>query len=180
MYQAEVTPCLFLTVTVLRGRNISKGYLKDLVDTPDPYVKIYIKKAPNAHRQTRYINNDKNPEWNETFTFLLPNDLSGITAEFTLMDSNYTSDENMDSCKFELSELSIGETITKTFDFVETSQVDVEFQTELRCESDLRLEKHSAIKKMTFVKQESRRFFNPSVNYCKNTKKKLDHTLLMR
>ena len=39
------------------------------------------------------------------------------------MDSNYTSDENMDSYKFELSELSIGETITKTFDFVEVSNI---------------------------------------------------------
>ena len=57
-----------------------------LVDTPDPYVKVYIAVAPEARRQTKYIRNNKCPEWNETFSFLLPT--YGATAD---VEVNFTN-----------------------------------------------------------------------------------------
>lgn len=41
------------------------------VDTPDPYVEIFIPTAPESRRRTKHIDNDINPKWNETFHFIL-------------------------------------------------------------------------------------------------------------
>ncbi|XP_076823546.1 cytosolic phospholipase A2-like [Clavelina lepadiformis] len=156
MFQAEVTPCIQLTVRVISGRNITTGHI---FRTTDPYIKIYIKESPDARRQTRYINNNKNPEWNETFTYFLPKDLSGIMAEFTLMDSNYGSDGVMGKVKFDVSSLIAGETVTKTFDFDGTSQVEIEFKTEERFESDLRLGTSLCDKEESFRKTRKEKIF---------------------
>lgn len=42
-----------------------------VVDTPDPYVELFIPNAPESRKKTRHIDNDINPEWNETFEFIL-------------------------------------------------------------------------------------------------------------
>jgi Ca2+-dependent lipid-binding protein len=41
------------------------------VDTPDPYVVLMVEGAPNCYQRTQAIDNDINPEWNETFKFYL-------------------------------------------------------------------------------------------------------------
>ncbi|XP_076822439.1 cytosolic phospholipase A2-like isoform X2 [Clavelina lepadiformis] len=161
MYQAEVTPCVKLTVEVVRGRNIAKDLdCRKPACKPDPYVKIYIRDSPGAHRQTRRIKNSRNPEWKETFTFWLAHDLSEALAEITLMDSNTLINESMGSVNFELSSLNTNETVTKTFDFNETSQVEIEFTTENRCQSDLRLGKSLCNKEESFRKERKQKIFN--------------------
>ena len=45
------------------------------VDTPDPYVKLYIKTAPNGKRKTKVCNNSANPIWEEVFHFYLDRDM---------------------------------------------------------------------------------------------------------
>lgn len=42
-----------------------------VVDTPDPYVELFIPTAPESRKRTRHIDNDINPEWNENFEFIL-------------------------------------------------------------------------------------------------------------
>lgn len=42
-----------------------------IVDTPDPYVELFIPTAPESRKRTRHIDNDINPEWNESFEFIL-------------------------------------------------------------------------------------------------------------
>lgn len=42
-----------------------------VVDTPDPYVELFIPTTPESRKKTRHIDNDINPEWNETFEFIL-------------------------------------------------------------------------------------------------------------
>uniref|UniRef100_A0A8C3A5R6 Phospholipase A2 n=1 Tax=Cyclopterus lumpus TaxID=8103 RepID=A0A8C3A5R6_CYCLU len=59
------------TVTVARAENVTKGALGDLLDTPDPYVELFIPTAPESRKRTKHIDNDINPKWNETFTFIL-------------------------------------------------------------------------------------------------------------
>lgn len=41
------------------------------VDTPDPYVELFIPTAPESRKKTKHIDNNINPKWNETFTFIL-------------------------------------------------------------------------------------------------------------
>lgn len=41
------------------------------VDTPDPYVELLIPTAPESRKKTKHIDNDINPKWNETFSFIL-------------------------------------------------------------------------------------------------------------
>ena len=52
-----------------------------LVDTPDPYVKLLIKTAPNGKKQTTVKSNTANPIWDETFQFLLEPDLENILGK---------------------------------------------------------------------------------------------------
>lgn len=42
-----------------------------VVDTPDPYVELFISTTPDSRKRTRHFNNDINPVWNETFEFIL-------------------------------------------------------------------------------------------------------------
>lgn len=41
------------------------------VDTPDPYVELFIPTAPESRKRTKHIDNNINPKWNETFNFIL-------------------------------------------------------------------------------------------------------------
>lgn len=41
------------------------------VDTPDPYLILRIKTAPEGRRRTKTKDNEVNPVWNEEFTFFL-------------------------------------------------------------------------------------------------------------
>lgn len=45
--------------------------LLSIVDTPDPYVELFISSTPDSRKRTRHFNNDINPVWNETFEFIL-------------------------------------------------------------------------------------------------------------
>ncbi|TSN30254.1 Cytosolic phospholipase A2 [Bagarius yarrelli] len=60
-----------LKVKVIRAENVTKGALGDLLDTPDPYVELFIPTAPESRKRTQHIDNDINPEWNECFEFIL-------------------------------------------------------------------------------------------------------------
>ena len=59
-------------------------FLPILVDTPDPYVKLLIKTAPNGKKQTTVKSNTANPIWDETFQFLLEPDLENILGKLVL------------------------------------------------------------------------------------------------
>uniref|UniRef100_A0A3P8PC58 Phospholipase A2 n=1 Tax=Astatotilapia calliptera TaxID=8154 RepID=A0A3P8PC58_ASTCA len=102
------------TVTVVRAQNVTKGALGDLLDTPDPYVEIFIPTAPESRRRTKHIDNDINPKWNETFHFILDPNQHNV-LELTLMDANYVMDETLGTASFEISKLNVGQTKTEVF-----------------------------------------------------------------
>ncbi|EDO47143.1 predicted protein [Nematostella vectensis] len=124
---ASYKPCLVFRITVLRGRDISKGKVADLIDTPDPYVKIHIPTAPNGKAQTKVMDDNPNPEWHETFEFLLDPDRENI-MEITLMESDLVSDDILDKHTFRLNDLERETRVEQTFKFAETSKVDVEME----------------------------------------------------
>ena len=55
------------------------------VDTPDPYVKLCIRTAPNGRRRTKTQSNTANPTWDEVFQFLLDPDMKNILGELACM-----------------------------------------------------------------------------------------------
>ncbi|PFX34527.1 cytosolic phospholipase A2-like [Stylophora pistillata] len=125
--QALYRPCLVLDIKVVRGRNITLGTYSDWVDTPDPYVKLFIRTAPNGRKRTKAKNNTANPVWEETLKFYLDPNVKNI-LEITLMESDTFSDDLVDTKSFDLNELTIDETYKKTFVFKGTSEVDVEMK----------------------------------------------------
>ena len=48
-----------------------------VVDTPDPYVIVYIRDAPDGRKKTTHRDNETNPEWNEVLEYLLPSKIEG-------------------------------------------------------------------------------------------------------
>uniref|UniRef100_A0A3P8WHJ5 Phospholipase A2 n=1 Tax=Cynoglossus semilaevis TaxID=244447 RepID=A0A3P8WHJ5_CYNSE len=72
------------TVNVVSAENVTKGALGDLLDTPDPYVELFIPTAPESRKRTKHIDNDINPKWNETFHFILDPNLQNTLEEHTV------------------------------------------------------------------------------------------------
>ncbi|NWH36924.1 PA24A phospholipase, partial [Chloropsis hardwickii] len=96
------------TVTVRKATNVTKGAIGDMLDTPDPYVELFIPTAPDCRKRTKHFNNDINPVWNETFEFILDPNLENV-LEVTLMDANYVMDETLGTSTFPISSLKLGE-----------------------------------------------------------------------
>ena len=57
------------------------------VDTPDPYVELFIPDTANGRKRTKIINDNKNPEWNETFKFVVDPELTNILRKWGSMPS---------------------------------------------------------------------------------------------
>uniref|UniRef100_A0A3Q2TBE5 Phospholipase A2 n=1 Tax=Fundulus heteroclitus TaxID=8078 RepID=A0A3Q2TBE5_FUNHE len=104
------------TVTVVRAENVTKGALGDLLDTPDPYVELFIPTAPESRKRTKHIDNDINPKWNETFNFILDPNQNNV-LELTLMDANYVMDETLGTASFEICNLKVGQKTLEIFSF---------------------------------------------------------------
>ncbi|XP_056460118.1 cytosolic phospholipase A2 [Gadus chalcogrammus] len=126
-----------LKVTVLRAEKVTKGALGDLLDTPDPYVELYIPTAPESRKRTRHIDNDINPQWDETFHFILdPNQQN--TLKLTLMDANYVMDETLGTASFDISAIQVGQTETQHFLIGKETKVFLEMSLEVCTNMDLR------------------------------------------
>ena len=63
-----------ISVSVFRMRKFKLYTCLLTVDTPDPYVLLRIPTAPSGKRKTKIVDNNPNPEWNETFEFYLDPD----------------------------------------------------------------------------------------------------------
>lgn len=53
------------------------------VDTPDPYLILRIKMAPEGRRRTKTKDNEVNPVWNEEYTFFLDGAVDNKLRMFT-------------------------------------------------------------------------------------------------
>ncbi|XP_059141098.1 cytosolic phospholipase A2-like [Physella acuta] len=137
VFEVKHKHCAIVYVKVVRGRSITKGWAKDLVDTPDPYVILTLANSPYSWRKTAVKDNDVNPEWHETFTFWLDPEQDHV-LEMSLMDANYTVDEHLASSALPLKPLPIGKKLQRTIYFNETSEVDIEVWGEMNEQADLR------------------------------------------
>lgn len=126
VFEVEHRPCLILQVRVLCGRNITKGWA-DVWDTPDPYLILTIRTAPEGRRTTTVKDNEINPVWNEDFTFLLDEALENV-MEIRLMEANYMVDEIVGTATFNVGELPRNGWEKKTIVFNQVSEVDLEMR----------------------------------------------------
>ncbi|XP_078498667.1 cytosolic phospholipase A2 [Lissotriton helveticus] len=139
-YQNIIVQCQFshkFTVTVQRATNVTKGRFGDLLDTPDPYVELFISTAPDSRRRTKHFNNDINPVWNETFEFILDPNQENV-LEVTLMDANYVMDETLGTTTFAVSSIPEGEKKVVSFTFNKITEMFLEVSLEICCSPDLR------------------------------------------
>ncbi|KAM9130200.1 cytosolic phospholipase A2 isoform 1-T4 [Pangshura tecta] len=126
-----------LTVTVLKATNVTKGAFGDMLDTPDPYVELFIPSAPDCRKRTKHFNNNVNPVWNETFDFILDPNQENV-LEITLMDANYVMDETLGTSTFLISSLKLGEKKEVPFTFNEVTEIILELFLEVCSSTDLR------------------------------------------
>lgn len=126
-----------LTVNVARAENVTKGAFGDLLDTPDPYVELYIPTAPESRKRTRHIDNDIHPKWNEKFVFLLDPQQDNI-LEMTLMDANYVMDETLGMAKYPVNKLKIGQPEVVTLSIGKSTKVYLDMSLEVCSSTDLR------------------------------------------
>uniref|UniRef100_A0A6Q2XYT7 Phospholipase A2 n=1 Tax=Esox lucius TaxID=8010 RepID=A0A6Q2XYT7_ESOLU len=125
-------------LTVTRASNVTKGALGDLLDTPDPYVELFIPTAPESRKRTRHIDNNINPEWNETFNFILDPNQENV-LEIILMDANYVMDEKLGTTSYNISKmLKTGQTVTVGFLIGKATNVYLEMALEVCTNMDLR------------------------------------------
>ncbi|XP_017311651.1 cytosolic phospholipase A2 [Ictalurus punctatus] len=124
-------------VKVLRAENVTKGTLGDLLDTPDPYVELFIPTAPESRKRTRHIDNDINPEWDESFEFILDPNQDNV-LEVTLMDANYVVDETLGMTSYSISKLKVGEKELVSILIGKTTKVFLELSLEICSAIDLR------------------------------------------
>ncbi|KAL1022834.1 hypothetical protein UPYG_G00032980 [Umbra pygmaea] len=127
-----------LRVTVVRAKNVTKGALGDLLDTPDPYLELFIPTAPESRKRTRHIDNNINPEWNETFNFILDPNQENV-LEITLMDANYVMDEKLGTASYNISKsLKAGQKETVNILIGKATNVYLEMALEVCTNLDLR------------------------------------------
>ncbi|XP_036378090.1 cytosolic phospholipase A2 [Megalops cyprinoides] len=124
-------------VTVVRAENVTKGVLGDLLDTPDPYVELFIPSAPESRKRTRCIDNNVNPEWNETFEFILDPNQENV-LEVTLMDANYVMDETLGTTSYDISKIKVGQPELVPLLIGNVTKVYLEMSLEVCSAMDLR------------------------------------------
>ncbi|XP_037015427.1 cytosolic phospholipase A2 [Artibeus jamaicensis] len=125
------------TVVVLRATKVTKGAFGDMLDTPDPYVELFISSTPDSRKRTRHFNNDINPVWNETFEFILDPNQENV-LEITLMDANYVMDETLGTATFPISSMRVGEKKEVPFIFNQVTEMILEMSLEVCSSPDLR------------------------------------------
>ncbi|XP_027207890.1 cytosolic phospholipase A2 isoform X2 [Penaeus vannamei] len=157
VFEVEHESCLDFEITIKRGESITKGSaLKDLMDTPDPYVILKIPGCSNSSKRTSHVDNCTNPLWNETFHFYLDPGKEHI-LKVLLMDANYTVDETLGEDTFCVNELTNDITVEHTFIFPGGSKVHTELKLQKNKTPDLRFSLALCQAEKTFLRSRRRK-----------------------
>lgn len=132
-------PCETLSVTVLRGRNISVGFFHDIVDTPDPQVYVACDAAEGRKNfKTEVARNQRNPEWNTTFTFVL-SDKPPVVKVDVYEEDKFKPDPLLGSGEIDAKDLKHGETKLETISLGKHGEIDIALKKGLSKMPDFRL-----------------------------------------
>uniref|UniRef100_A0A3B3RX43 Phospholipase A2 n=1 Tax=Paramormyrops kingsleyae TaxID=1676925 RepID=A0A3B3RX43_9TELE len=127
-----------LQVTVVRAENVTKGVWGDYLDIPHPYVKLCVPAVSKTKKRTKQIDNNVNPEWNETFEFILDPSQENV-LEVTLMDAIYVKDQTLGTALFTISDIKVGQTQLIPLLIGKATKVYLEMSLEVCSIKDLRL-----------------------------------------
>ncbi|XP_047396097.1 cytosolic phospholipase A2 zeta isoform X1 [Sciurus carolinensis] len=126
--QQETHPYYDLQVKVLRARNIQDT---DLLSKADCYVQLWLPTASPIPAQTRMVANCSDPEWNETFHYLIHGAVKNV-LELTLYDKDVLGSDQLSLLLFDLSSLKPGQPHRHTFPLnqQDSRELQVEFLLE--------------------------------------------------
>ncbi|XP_035827713.1 uncharacterized protein LOC101850745 isoform X2 [Aplysia californica] len=129
-FEVQHTPCLILTVRVLRARNVTLGF-RDYYDTPDPYINLVMRSSPEGRKSTTVKEDEPNPEWDESFTFFV-NFTQANVLEISLMEYNLLwYHQVVGTVHFDLIHINQMDVFQyETFVFNDVTEVDIEFKLE--------------------------------------------------
>uniref|UniRef100_A0A8C1EYX4 Phospholipase A2 n=1 Tax=Cyprinus carpio carpio TaxID=630221 RepID=A0A8C1EYX4_CYPCA len=127
-----------------------------VVDTPDPYVELFIPTSPESRKKTQHIDNNINPEWNEAFEFILDPNQNNV-LKLTLMDANYVVDEMLGTASYDISKLKVGQTVLVSFligkvSFIYSRTTDLRFSLDL-CPKEKLYRQHRRDRVMLGIKK---------------------------
>lgn len=99
----ELKPQGKVTVTVVRGESLKN---KELIGKSDPYVVLFIR--PMFKEKTRVIDDNLNPEWNETFELIAEDKETQHVILEVFDEDNLKQDKRLGIAKLPLSDLEVG------------------------------------------------------------------------
>uniref|UniRef100_A0A8D0KUN4 Phospholipase A2 n=1 Tax=Strix occidentalis caurina TaxID=311401 RepID=A0A8D0KUN4_STROC len=109
--QPEVPQFCWLIVKIISMRNLRKADLRT-----DCYVKLWLPTASCREARTRTVHNCRNPVWNETFQFMIQNEVKNI-LELTVCDEDtFTPDDQLLTVHFDVAKIQPGEKVHLNFE----------------------------------------------------------------
>ncbi|KAM3606464.1 uncharacterized protein V6R79_017023 [Siganus canaliculatus] len=101
-----------LNVTILKGENIPSP---DYWSEADCYVTVCLPSTSAKTYRTKVVANSKNPEWNETFTFTVNNNVKNILEMHLYDEDCLRYDSVISTLKVDIASLTAGKKETKQF-----------------------------------------------------------------
>lgn len=129
--------CQVLTVTIARGRGITRGKLKDWLYSPDPYVTAQVLGTPNGPKKTRHVTNSCDPLWNEKLQFFIDPHRDRL-IEFVLYDLNRTVNEEIGREMFDFYGFQHGVAHNIIISYKNGSKIEVKLYVEKNHSTNLR------------------------------------------
>ncbi|KAK9409735.1 Phospholipase A2 [Crotalus adamanteus] len=127
-FLGEVSPCCFLTIRVIRARNLRKA---DLLSHPDCYSKLQLPTASPAQFQTKTIHNCKDPIWNETFHFIVQPKVKNVLELNVHDDDDVCQDDHLFTVRFDIARLPLNEKVLMHFNCNQKEHEELELEFEL-------------------------------------------------
>ncbi|XP_060118343.1 cytosolic phospholipase A2 epsilon-like [Heteronotia binoei] len=108
----EATPFRFLTVKVLKARNIQKA---DPVTESDCYVTLSLPTASSEHVRTATVHNTKDPVWNQSFCYRIDSRIKNVLQLKICDEDTFSKDDELYTVLFDVAKLHPGKTSLVTF-----------------------------------------------------------------
>ncbi|XP_037017618.2 cytosolic phospholipase A2 beta isoform X2 [Artibeus jamaicensis] len=130
MALAKVPGTCLLTVRILQARGLPS---KDLVTPSDYYVTLWLPTACGHRLQTRTVQNNRNPIWNQSFRFRIHSQLKNVLQLQVFDQDLLTNDDPVLSVLFDVGTLRAGELRREIFP--RNPQGEQQLEVEFRLQS---------------------------------------------
>ncbi|TRY76190.1 hypothetical protein TCAL_13566 [Tigriopus californicus] len=142
VFQINQSKCQRLLITIVRGKGITRGKIKDWLYSPDPYVSVQLIGTPNGLKKTKYVTSCSEPLWNETLIFYFDSNRDRL-IEIVLYDLNRTVNEEIGRDIVDIYGLYPNKDHAREIAFKNGSRIEINLRVEsnpnldLKCGTDL-------------------------------------------